>query len=180
MPRLKPLVLWMTGLSGAGKSTLAYALEFKLQEEGVLCEVLDGDKLRTGLNAGLGFSPDDRMENVRRTAELAKILCENGFVVICSLITPTNDLRNMAASILGDYFRLVHISTPLEECRNRDVKGLYKKAMNGEIPEFTGVSAPFDVPLEADFEINTTGEAEPESVKRLYHFLRNTAELKTA
>jgi adenylylsulfate kinase len=162
----------MTGLSGAGKSTIAYALEKKLQSEGVLCEVLDGDMLRSGLNSNLGFSPADRKENIRRTAELAKILCENNFIVICSLITPTNDLRALASSILGDNFKLVHVSTPLEECKSRDIKGLYNRAMKGEIPEFTGISAPFDAPQKPDFEINTSGETETESVTKLYTFLR--------
>lgn len=170
---IKPIVLWMTGLSGAGKSTIAYALEKKLQNEGVLCEVLDGDVLRNGVNADLGFSENDRKENIRRTAELAKILCLNNFVVICSLITPTNDLRDSAKKILGDKFKLIHISTPFDICKTRDVKGLYKRAEKGEISNFTGISAPFDAPEKGVFQINTQNQSETESVDKLYAFLRD-------
>ena len=173
MPSITPVVLWMTGLSGAGKSTIAYALAQKLQSENVLCEVLDGDVLRNGINAGLSFSETDRKENIRRTAEIAKLLCANGFKVICSLITPTNDLRTIAKSILGDKFKLVHISTSLEICQNRDVKGLYGRALKGEIPNFTGISAPFDIPDRAHFVIDTQNQSENQSVEALYAFLRN-------
>ena len=175
MPKIKPQVLWMTGFSGAGKSTLAYALEKKLQLEGILCEVLDGDVLRNGINAGLGFSEADRNENIRRTAELAKLLLHNNFIVICSLITPTNKLRAVARNVLGNEMKLVHISTPLEVCKNRDVKGLYGKAIKGEIKEFTGISAPFDIPDKADFEIDTQNLSESQCVEGLYAFLRNTS-----
>jgi adenylylsulfate kinase len=163
----------MTGLSGAGKSTVAYALEKKLQNEGILCEVLDGDLLRTGINAGLGFTESDRKENIRRTAEIAKLLCANNFIVICSLITPTNDLRAIAKTILGDKFKLVYISSSLETCKKRDVKGLYHKALKGEIPNFTGVSAPFDTPEKPDLIIDTQNQSENQSVEALYGFLRN-------
>jgi adenylylsulfate kinase len=173
MPSITPVVLWMTGLSGAGKSTVAYALEKKLQNEQSLCEVLDGDMLRTGINAGLGFSESDRKENIRRTAEIAKILCANNFIVICSLITPTNDLREIAKAILGDKFKLVYICSSLETCKKRDVKGLYNKAMKGEIPNFTGISAPFDTPFEPDLIIDTQNQSENQSVETLYTFLRN-------
>lgn len=174
MPSIQPVVLWMTGLSGAGKSTIAYALEKKLQNENILCEVLDGDVLRNGINAGLGFIEADRKENIRRTAEIAKLLCANNFIVICSLITPTNDLRGIAKSILGDKFRLIHISTSLEICKDRDVKGLYGKALKGEIPNFTGISAPFDIPHDAHFIIDTQNQSENQSVEALYAFLRNS------
>lgn len=172
MHSIQPIVLWMTGLSGAGKSTIAYAMEKKLQAEGVLCEVLDGDVLRSGINSNLGFSEADRMENIRRTAELAKVLLNNRFVVICSLITPTENLREIARKVLGNNFRLIHISTPLDVCKERDVKGLYKKAINGDIPNFTGISAPFDAPIAADLEINTHNQTETQSVEALYTFLR--------
>lgn len=173
MPSVTPVVLWMTGLSGAGKSTIAFALEKKLQSENILCEVLGGDVLRNGINAGLGFTEADRKENIRRTAEIAKLLCTNNFVVICSLITPTNDLRAIAKTILGDKFKLVHISTSLEICKDRDVKGLYGKALKGEIPNFTGISAPFDIPKDAHFIIDTQNQSENQSVEALYAFLRN-------
>ena len=173
MSEFTPIVLWMTGLSGAGKSTIAYALEKKLQTENVLCEVLDGDVLRNGINKGLTFTETDRFENIRRTAEIAKLLCANNFIVICSLITPTNDLRDIAKSILGDKFKLVHISTSLQTCKERDVKGLYGKALKGEIPNFTGISAPFDAPVKPDFVIDTQNQSEDQSVEALYAFLRN-------
>lgn len=173
MQLIKPIVLWMTGLSGAGKSTIAFALEKKLQNENVLCEVLDGDVLRRGINAGLGFGDSDRNENIRRTAEMAKVLCANNFVVICSLITPTETLRELARKVLGDNIKLIHISTPIEVCQERDVKGLYKKAILGEVPHFTGISAPFDKPVNADFELNTHNHSEFQSVEQLYAFLRN-------
>lgn len=173
MQQFQPIVLWMTGLSGAGKSTIAYALERRLQAEGQLCEVLDGDVLRSGINADLGFTEADRNENIRRTAELAKLLCANNFIVICSLITPTDNLRQLARKVLGDKFKLVHIATSLEICKERDVKGLYKKALSGEIPNFTGISAPFDVPANPDLELNTYNQSEHQSVESLYTFLRN-------
>lgn len=173
MSSITPVVLWMTGLSGAGKSTVAHALEKKLQNENILCEVLDGDLLRTGINAGLGFTEADRKENIRRTAEIAKLLCANNFIVICSLITPTNDLREIAKSILGDKFKLVYISSSLETCKKRDVKGLYNRALKGEIPNFTGISAPFDTPENPDFVIDTQNQSENQSVEALYGFLRN-------
>lgn len=173
MQAIKPIVLWMTGLSGAGKSTIAYALEKKLQNEGVLCEVLDGDVLRNGINAGLGFTEADRRENIRRTAEMAKLLCANNFVVICSLITPTERLRQQAQIVLGDLYTLIHISTSIETCLSRDCKGLYKKAISGEIPNFTGISAPFDTPINPSLAINTENQSEAQSVEQLYVFLRN-------
>ncbi len=146
----------MTGLPGSGKSTLAYALEKKLFEEGVLAKVLDGDVLRKGLNAGLGFTPEDRAENIRRTAELAGQLADCGIVVICSLITPTNALRRRAEEIIGEErFILYHISTTLEVCEQRDVKGHYKKARAGQIPRFTGVSDVFELPGRALFSLDT-------------------------
>lgn len=152
----KGLVLWMTGLPGSGKSTLAYALEKKLFEEGVLTKVLDGDVLRKGLNAGLGFTPEDRTENIRRTAELAGQLSGCGIVVICSLITPTDALRHLAEEIIGEErFILYHISTALEVCEQRDVKGHYKKARAGQIPRFTGVSDVFEQPGRALFSLDT-------------------------
>jgi adenylylsulfate kinase len=152
----KGIVIWMTGLSGSGKSTLAYSLEKKLFEEDVLTKVLDGDVLRDGLNAGLGFTDADRTENTRRTAEMAKQLSGCGIVVICSLITPTNDMRRLAEEIIGqENFILYHISTPLEVCEKRDVKGHYKKARTGEILHFTGISDVFEAPDSALFSLDT-------------------------
>lgn len=165
----KGLVVWMTGYSGSGKTTLAYQLEKKLHEKGVLTKVLDGDVLRQGINKGLGFSMEDRMENIRRAAELAKQLTSCGIVVICSLITPTNQLRNLAEQIIGQkYFILYHISTPLAVCEKRDVKGHYAKARSGEIKEFTGVSNPFEKPTNTMYSIDTSELSIDESVVMMF------------
>lgn len=165
----KGLVIWMTGYSGSGKTTLAYGLEKKLFDKGVLTKVLDGDALRQGITKGLGFSNEDRTENVRRTAELAKQLASCGVVVICSLITPTNALRELAGDILeGQRFILYHIATPLEVCEKRDVKGHYAKARAGQIKEFTGVSNPFEQPLDPQYTINTEGQSVEESLQIMF------------
>ena len=165
----KGLVLWMTGYSGSGKTTLAYELERRLHDEGILTKVLDGDVLRQGMNKGLGFSMEDRTENIRRTAELAKQLASCGVVVICSLITPTNELRRLAENIIGEqHFILYHIATPLEVCEKRDVKGHYAKARTGEIKEFTGVSNPFEIPTTAIYSIDTSELSIDESVTYLF------------
>lgn len=160
----------MTGYSGSGKTTLAYQLEGRLHEEGILTKVLDGDVLRQGINKGLGFSMEDRTENIRRTAELAKQLCSCGVVVICSLITPTNALRNLAESIIGEqHFILYHIATPLDICEKRDVKGHYAKARSGEIKEFTGISNPFETPTNAIYSIDTSDLSIEESVDMMFN-----------
>lgn len=165
----KGLVIWMTGYSGSGKTTLAYQLERRLHDEGILTKVLDGDVLRQGINKGLGFSMEDRTENIRRTAELAKQLISCGVVVICSLITPTNNLRRLAENIIGQqHFILYHIATPLEVCEMRDVKGHYAKARTGEIKEFTGVSNPFEMPTDAIYSIDTSKLSIDESVTFLF------------
>ena len=159
----------MTGYSGSGKTTLAYELERKLHQEGILTKVLDGDILRQGINRGLGFSMEDRTENVRRTAEVAKQLASCGVVVICSLITPTNELRRLAENIIGEQqFILYHIATPLDVCEKRDVKGHYAKARTGEIKQFTGVSNPFEMPTNAIYSIDTSELSIDESVTYLF------------
>jgi adenylylsulfate kinase len=165
----KGLVVWMTGYSGSGKTTLAYELERRLHEEGILTKVLDGDVLRQGLNQGLGFSMEDRTENIRRTAELAMQLTSCGVVVICSLITPTNVLRRLAEDIIGEqHFILYHIATSLEVCERRDVKGHYAKARTGELKEFTGVSNPFEMPVNAIYSIDTDELSIEESVDIMF------------
>ncbi len=165
----KGLVIWMTGYSGSGKTTLAYQLERRLYEEGILTKVLDGDVLRQGINKDLGFSMEDRTENIRRTAELAKQLASCGVLVICSLITPTNQLRMMAENIIGQqHFILYHIATPLDVCEQRDVKGHYAKARSGEIKEFTGVSNPFETPTNAIYSIDTSQLSVKESVVMMF------------
>ncbi len=168
----KGLVIWMTGYSGSGKTTLAYGLEKKLFDTGILTAVLDGDILRQGLTSDLGFSHEARAENVRRTAELAKQLATCGVVVICSLITPTNALRELAAGILSKQrFILYHIATPLDICEKRDVKGHYAKARAGQIKEFTGVSNPFEEPQNAQYTINTEGQSVGESLQAMFDHL---------
>lgn len=151
----KGKVIWMVGLSGSGKSTLARAAENTLHQQGKVTMLLDGDNLRAGVNNNLGFSEEDRRENIRRAAEVAKLFSHCGIITICSLISPTASIRQMAREIIGpDYFE-VFIDCPLEVCEARDVKGLYAKARRGEIPDFTGVSAPFEAPASPDLRIPT-------------------------
>lgn len=159
------VMLWFTGLSGSGKSTVAIALERELHKRGLLCRILDGDNIRSGINNNLGFSPEDRIENIRRIAEVGKLFVDTGIITIAAFISPNNQLRNMAAEIIGkENFIEVYISTPLEECERRDVKGLYAKARRGEIKEFTGISAPFEAPEHPDIELDTSKLSLKESV----------------
>lgn len=150
------LVIWFTGLSASGKSTLAIALERKLFSEGILTQVLDGDKIRNGLNSNLNFSAEDRNENIRRIAEVGRLFSDCGIVAISAFISPTHKVRNMARQIIGDSnFFEVYVSTSLEVCEERDPKGLYKKARTGAIKNFTGISAPYEAPSEANLVIDT-------------------------
>jgi len=167
-----PMVLWMTGLSGSGKSTLANHVFKQWFDKGYQVIVLDGDNVRQGLNGDLGFSLDDRTENIRRVAEVAKLFCQNGIVVITAFISPLNKDREIARKIIGnDWFREVYIDCTLDECENRDVKGLYQKARNGLIPEFTGISSPFEVPIHADIHIQTNKLSISESVDKILQTL---------
>ena len=151
------LMLWMTGLSGSGKSTLAIAIERELQRRGILCRILDGDNIRSGINSNLGFSPADRRENIRRIAEVARLFVDTGIVTIAAFISPSEELRRMAAGIVGEEdFVEIYVSTPLSVCEERDVKGLYAKARRGEISEFTGISAPFEAPQSPALSIDTS------------------------
>ena len=164
----KGMTLWFTGLSGSGKSTVAVAMEKALAGKGIFCRIIDGDNVRRGLNAGLGFSPEDRKENIRRVAEVCKLFTQTGIVTLATFISPTRELRGMAKEIIGeDDFIEVYVSTPIEECERRDVKGLYAKARRGEIKEFTGVSAPFEAPLSPDIEIDTSALDIEESVEKI-------------
>lgn len=164
-------VLWFTGLSGAGKSTLAEALSQKMQQNQQKVIILDGDEMRKGLCKGLGFSEADRMENIRRVAEVAKLLITNDIYVICSLISPLQSMRDLAKNIIGEaHFKEVFISAPLETCEKRDVKGLYQKARKGEIKGFTGIDAPFEIPPNADIVIETDKFTLEESVWQLSDF----------
>ena len=165
----KGIVLWMTGLSGSGKSTLARGLEKRLHEDGKLSQLLDGDNLRTGLNSNLGFSVEDRTENIRRVAESSKLFCNCGIVTICCFISPTIEIRKQAKEIIGeDNFIETYINTPFDECEKRDVKGLYKKARAGEIKGFIGIDSPFEAPVNAEIEIETKNFTIEKSVEILY------------
>lgn len=175
------LMVWFTGLSGSGKSTLAIALERELHRRGVLCRILDGDNIRSGINNNLGFSVADRVENIRRIAEVGKLFVDTGIVTIAAFISPNNKIREMAARIIGRKdFVEVYVSTPLEECERRDVKGLYAKARRGEIKNFTGISAPFEAPTSPDLEIDTTGQPVEESVKKIIEKINSVSPTKTS
>ncbi len=165
----KGIVLWMTGLSGSGKSTLAKGLEAMLYEKGVLTKLLDGDNLRTGLNFDLGFSDEDREENIRRVAEAAKLFVNCGIVTICSFVSPTIRIRELAKKIIGvnDFYE-VYVNASFTTCAERDVKGLYKKAMSGEIKNFTGLDAPFEPSVSPFIELNTDNESVDGSLKTLF------------
>lgn len=166
--RQRGLTIWFTGLSGSGKSTVAIALERELSSRGFLSRILDGDNIRTGINSDLGFSEQDRRENIRRIAEVCKLFTDTGIITVAAFISPSEQLRNMAREIVGaERFLEVYLSTPLEECERRDVKGLYAKARAGKIPEFTGISAPFDVPQAPDLELDTTGLGVDQCVKKV-------------
>lgn len=168
----KGIMLWFTGLSGSGKSTVAIALERELQKRGLLCRILDGDNIRSGINKGLGFTAEDRRENIRRIAEVAKLFVDTGIITIAAFISPSNELRRMASDIIGaEDFKEVYISTPLEVCEARDVKGLYAKARRGEIKNFTGISAPFEAPKHPALSIDTSKVSLEDSVKQILTFL---------
>ena len=167
------VLLWMTGLSGSGKSTVAIALERELHRRGCLVRLLDGDNVRTGINRGLGFSEEDRRENIRRIAEVSKLFVETGVITIACFVSPTRDLREMARDIVGaDDFREIYISTPLEECERRDVKGLYARARRGEVKNFTGISAPFEAPEHPALSLDTSVLPIEESVQRIIELLK--------
>lgn len=166
------VMLWFTGLSGSGKSTVAIALERALQDRGLLCRILDGDNIRSGINANLGFSAEDRRENIRRIAEVGKLFVDTGIITIAAFISPTEEIRQMAEHIIGrDDFKEIFVSTPLEICEQRDVKGLYARARRGEIQNFTGISAPFEAPEHPALSLDTSKLSIEESVKKLLTLL---------
>ncbi len=151
------IMIWMTGLSGSGKSTVAIGVERELHRRGILCRILDGDNIRAGINSNLGFSAEDRRENIRRIAEIGKLFVDTGIVTIACFVSPTTELREMARQIIGEKdFREVYIATPIEECERRDVKGLYARARRGEVKDFTGISAPFEAPTHPDLSLDTS------------------------
>jgi len=165
-------VIWMTGLSGAGKTTLARHIEWELSKLGYLTQVLDGDNIRTGINNNLGFSETDRYENIRRIAEVSKLFLNCGIICINSFISPTHRIRQRAKEIIGkENFIEIFVNAPLPVCEQRDVKGLYQKARAGEIKNFTGIDAPFEVPEHPDLEIRTDQLDIEESVQRILTYI---------
>lgn len=164
-------VIWLTGLSGSGKSTIAEGLEKKLFSEGYMIQLLDGDNTRTGINNNLGFSLEDRKENIRRIAEVSKLFAQSGIICINSFVSPTIEIRSMAKEIIGsEDFIEVYVNTPLAVCESRDVKGLYAKARAGEIKGFTGIDSPFEAPETPDFELYTENQTIEESIANLFNF----------
>ena len=170
--RQRGVVMWFSGLSGSGKSTVALALERKLHAEGILTQVLDGDNIRSGLNANLGFSDEDRLENIRRIAEVARLFAHAGFVVLCSFITPMEELRALAREAVGETDLVeAYVKASFETCEGRDVKGLYAKARAGQVQNFTGKDSEFEVPARPDLVLDTEAESIEESTRRAYDIL---------
>ncbi len=166
------LVVWIYGLSGSGKSTLATALEHRLHAEGRFTSVLDGDIVRAGLNQGLGFSVEDRLENIRRVAEVAKLQCQAGLISICSFITPARAMRELARKIIGpDDFREVYLQCSFEACARRDVKGLYAQAQAGDLKQFSGKDSIFDQPDSAELVLDTENQSIDDSLSSLYQLV---------
>ena len=169
------LMVWFTGLSGSGKSTIAMGVERELHKRGILCRILDGDNIRAGINSNLGFSAEDRKENIRRIAEIGKLFVQTGVITLACFVSPTNDIRRLAREIIGEEdFREVFVSTPLEVCEQRDVKGLYAKARKGEVKAFTGISAPFEAPAHPDLTLDTSQMTLKEEVEAVIEFIMNT------
>jgi len=166
------VTVWLTGLSGSGKSTIAVAAEGALVESGRLAYVLDGDNIRHGLNSHLGFSPADRTENIRRIGEVARLFTDSGVIVFSSFISPYRADRDAVRALMGEGdFVEVLVDASLETCESRDVKGLYQKARAGEIPEFTGISAPYEAPENPEVVLDTNGQSVEESVIQLIAYL---------
>lgn len=167
------IVVWMCGLSGSGKSTIANAAERVLHQQGRLTSILDGDNLRSGLNSNLGFSDEDRAENIRRFAEVAKLFVSQGIITFVSAITPKGELRDMARGLLGQDMFEVHVKASFEACQQRDVKGLYAKAARGEIPHFTGRDSSFEAPQNPDLVLDTESLTIEDAAFELLEALRH-------
>ena len=167
----KGFTLWFTGMSGAGKSTLSHALAQRLRECGAKVELLDGDAVRTHLSKGLGFSKEDRDENIRRIGFVCELLSRNGVIAIVAAISPYRAVREEVRARIANFIE-VHVDCPLEVLAARDVKGLYKKALAGEIPNFTGVSDPYEPPLTPEITVNSAAETPEESLARIWQALR--------
>jgi adenylylsulfate kinase len=170
----KPFLLWFTGLSGSGKSTVANEVERILFEQGINTYTLDGDNIRLGLNKDLSFTEQDRVENLRRIAEVSKLMIDAGLVTLAAFVSPFIKERENIRNIVGESnFIEVFVDCPIEICENRDVKGLYKKARNGEIKNFTGIDSPYEKPTNPDIIINTGTESLDESANKILNFLKN-------
>ena len=168
----RPVTLWLTGLSGAGKSTLAFALEQRLIAAGHAAYVLDGDNVRHGLNRDLGFTPADRTENIRRIAEVARLFNDAGLIVVTAFISPYREDRARARATIGDgSFIEVYVDAPLAVCEQRDPRGLYRKARAGKLPEFTGVSAPYEAPETPELDVHTDTQSVAEAVEQIWRWL---------
>ena len=175
------VVIWITGLSGSGKSTIARFLEIELHKRNYLTKLLDGDNVRAGINNNLGFSEDERAENIRRIAEVSKLFVQGGIILIDCFISPTYKIRNNARQIIGDKdFFEIYINTPLEECERRDTKGLYAKARAGLIKNFTGIDSPYEEPINPDVEIRTMEMGIEEAVKKILDKLLPRIQYKNA
>jgi adenylylsulfate kinase len=164
--------LWLTGLPCSGKTTLAVRLKEELDNRGYSTVHLDGDDVRTALNADLGFSKDERMENLRRIAHVAKLFNKNGSFVIASFVSPRNNMRKLIKGIIGSDFKMVYVKCPLKVCEKRDIKGMYKLARKGKIPSFTGVSAPFETPIKPDITVNTGSKNTEQCVREILYKLQ--------
>ncbi|MBD3379065.1 MAG: adenylyl-sulfate kinase [Candidatus Omnitrophica bacterium] len=175
----KGLIIWFTGLPSSGKSTVASAVQKALFEKGCFTYILDGDNIRHGLNKDLGFSPGDREENIRRIGEVAKLFADAGAFALTAFVSPYRKGRDLVRELMeeGDFVE-VYVKTSLEECEKRDVKGLYKKARCGEIPDFTGVSAPYEEPLKPEIIVDTDAESEQESAEKVLKYLRDNGYFK--
>ncbi|WP_299119806.1 adenylyl-sulfate kinase [uncultured Winogradskyella sp.] len=168
----RSFLLWFTGLSGSGKSTLANLVEVELYKKGILTYCLDGDNIRQGINKDLSFAPEDRTENIRRIAEIANLLVDSGVVTLAAFVSPYIKDRENVKKIVGEEnFIEIYVNTSLEECERRDVKGLYKKARSGEISNMTGISSPYEAPVNADLEIITDNQSIENSVQTILDFI---------
>jgi adenylylsulfate kinase len=168
----KAYLLWFTGLSGSGKSTLANLVEIALHKQGLSTYILDGDNIRKGINKDLSFAPEDRTENIRRIAEISNLMLDAGVITLAAFVSPYIKDRQEVQQIVGtDNFIEIFVNTSLEECERRDVKGLYKKARSGEIKNMTGISAPYEAPINPDLEVITDGQSIEESIEIIINFI---------
>ena len=175
----KSYLIWFTGLSGSGKSTLANLVEVELHKKGFSTYILDGDNIRRGINKNLSFTPEDRTENIRRIGEIANLMIDAGVITLAAFISPYIKDREGVKQIVGpDNFIEIYVNTSIEECERRDVKGLYKKARKGEIKNMTGISAPYEAPINPDIEVITDGQSAQESVDHILKFLNQKINLK--